>query len=237
MRDISPAAEAAREAHRNKSSGRFEEHHHPEAPLSLAHPLSPAEVKRRNLEAVAAEQAAALVRAKRAMNAACSAVAAHNLAEEGLDVGKVLIEGDDKYWFVCAAETPDGDKLDGAATLRIKDAMHEAGVQYETTLRTEGIDLSRAQHWTPNGYEDDSDDGPAGYIRRNVARTDEAMEAAELDFGDRQSMARDMLTNLRHWSDANDVDLDEALHGSYTVYLEEARDAREYLAEEEKESA
>lgn len=235
---MNPAAEAAREAHRSKTSGRFQEHLHSVSPVTLEAPLSPAQVKRRNLEARAEERAAALVQAKREMNAACCAVAAHNLSEEGLDVGKVLIEGDDKYWFVCEAETPDGDKLDGAATLRIKDAMHEAGVHYETSLRTEGINLSRAQHWTPDGYADeDPDDGPAGYVSRMVTKTDKAMEAAELDFGDPQYMARDMLTNLRHWSDANDVDLDEALRGSYTVYTEEARDAREFLAEEAKANA
>ena len=235
---MNPAAEAAREAHRSKTSGRFQEHLHPVSPVSLEAPLSPAQVKRRNLEARAEERAAALVQAKREMNAACCAVAAHNLSEEGLDVGKVLIEGDDKYWFVCEAETPDGDKLDGAATLRIKDAMHEAGVQYETSLRTEGIDLSRAEHWTPDGYADeDPDDGPAGHVQRIVARTDKAMEAAEIDSESPEIRLRDMFTNIRHWADANDVDLTSAELASYPVYLEEAQDAREFLAEEEKATA
>jgi hypothetical protein len=41
---------------------------------------------------------------------------------------------------------------------------------------------------------------------------------------DPQTTMRDMLTDLRHYAAAHDLDLGEALDGSYQVFLEEHHD-------------
>lgn len=41
---------------------------------------------------------------------------------------------------------------------------------------------------------------------------------------DNKSALRDVLTDLRHWADENEVDLYAALDRSYTVYLQEKAD-------------
>lgn len=59
---------------------------------------------------------------------------------------------------------------------------------------------------------------------QSAAQRVESALAQWNDPDDAQTRIRDMLTDLRHYAAANSIDLEQALDGSYRVFLEEHND-------------
>lgn len=224
---MSMAAEAARESHRNKATGEFQAQFHPEAPISLTPAAAAARNRRDALEAAAIERDREFQAARKAMNESRLEIAALDLQETGMNPGRVVIDGDEKYWYVTEAYDVDGNRLHDNQMIQIQDAMKDAHVQYDMHYRGEGVDLSAL-----GKEEGPGDESPSGYVGRLASSVDDALKAAGVDVEEPQIMARDLLTNVRHWADANGVDMDEAMRGSYGVYIEERMAARQHTEEE-----
>lgn len=216
--DISPAAKARQDSAR-RPNGEFgtQQHQLPDVVLPAEDPAR--KTRRAALEAAAEARDTEYLAAFRTMNDSRTAIAALNLEDDGVAVGRIRIMGDEQYWFVSEASAPAGTALDDADMISIGSAMKDAGVKYDPRY-LEGVDLAAlADH-------EDVDDSPAGYVDRLVDSAGEAFKAAGIEDDTPETMARDLLTNIRHWADANDVDLDQALEGSYRVYVDEAAVAR-----------
>lgn len=221
-----PAEAANLDKFRNKANGRFGNRPFSEPEFTLAPAAAAYESRGNELRAAAEDRDREFMAARREMNDSRARIAAHELQAMGMEPGRVLIEGDDKYWYVREAYGTDGTALHENQLVQIQDAMKEAGVQYDVRYRVDGVDLSQL---SGNGTEA-GDDSPAGYVGRMVEDMGRAFDAAGLEEEDPQIKARDLLTNLRHWADANGVDLEQALSGSYNVYLDESSAARDRTA-------
>lgn len=212
---ISNAAESAREDHRSKATGRFQEHTHPDPGFALAGP-DPRREKRALLERHARDMAVAADEAVRAMNQARATVAAMTLQEQGLDAGRVYIEGDDRHWYVAQAFTKSGAVLDNDAMITIQDAMKDAEVQYEARYRVDGVDLAALQDWTSQS--------PTTKAAERVERA----FAVSVQKDEPATMATDLLTDMRLWAEKEDVDFDDILDRSYGHYEEEKEESETF---------
>jgi hypothetical protein len=60
--------------------------------------------------------------------------------------------------------------------------------------------------------------------RHAVKQLDAVLKRYETEGATKQCALRDLLTDIRHLSDANQLDFYQALDGSYEVYCEERRE-------------
>lgn len=203
---ISNAAEATREDHRSKSTGRFQEHTHADTGLTI----DPAQARRAQAEQHARDMTFAADEAHRAMNQARAAVAAMALHGQGIDAGRVYIEGDSKHWHVSQAFAKDGAVLNNKATTAVQNAMKDAEVVYEARYQADGVDLAGLQDWTPQTP-----------MAKAAARVEKAL-AVSVQKDEPETMATDLLTDLRLWAEKEHVDFEEILETSYQHYEEES---------------
>lgn len=211
QRAISEATRIAREAFRAKSTGRFQEQTHGLPDVALEGP-DPVQERLNLLEKRALEAADAAEAARRTMNLARAEVASLKLFREGIDVGMVYIEGDDRKWYVSEAFTPEGSTLGMEDVADIEEAMKDAGVVYEPRYRIDGVDL---------GQKEQAEQTP---VDKAAGRVEKAL-AASVQKDEPETMATDLLTDLRLWADKEDVDFDYILERSYGHYAEEKEES------------
>lgn len=211
------------EANRNKGNGQFGERRRRAPELTLG-AEDPAIARRERMNNRTEQLLADLSVARRAVNNHRVAIAADELAAEGMAVGRVFIEGDNRSWWVSQAQDPDGGELSFDDAERIRRAMEDAGVEYDMSLRINGADFAALNAET---YEDDlPDDTPAGYVNRQVRDTEKAVASVCANSDDPLIIAQDFLSGFRHWADAKGISFSDAADSSYLIYAEEARNAR-----------
>ena len=205
---INPAAEAAREEHRSKSTGRFEEHTHGLPGITLSGDVNTPVVR---LGDYAEEQKNASLAALRASNKALIAIGARRVAEAMPDVSRVFMEQDDDSWFIRKGFTKDNRELTDVECDEVAELLGERPVTYDSRYEREGIDLEHMRQWLPEGTgPDTAHESPT---QQAIRRASLALKAGDTDppAYDPSVRLADALTDFRHFARENGLDMEQAL--------------------------
>lgn len=199
-----------------ETDGRFGPQPHAEAPLILEDDLlakraTAQDYIKTHVDAVN-EAAQSVYKSTMTLNALC-------LAADGINVGHIFFGGDKENWWVSDAKDAHGQPLDDHDIEIINETLHDSGVGFDVSYKEAGLDLGELAQWTP-AAEPSAAGGGESVTSRATVRVEKALTAAT-PYGEPETRATDLLTDMRHWADKNGVDLDEIYGRSFEHYLEE----------------
>ncbi|MHA7295168.1 hypothetical protein [Arthrobacter sp. HLT1-21] len=212
--------------------GQFAATSHPEPDLSLdASDQTALDPAVENLTAWATEQEDAMLDIQRGISNAGMSVVARTVRAKYPQAAtlQTFLQTDDEatYLRVGSVEDANHQPLDREAAAFVDDLALEQGRIYMLRFAADPVDLKKFADWVP-GKADPLDLAPPEDDLTPEQSSKKRMDTALTGWGDvdddKQVQMRDLLIDLRHHADREDIDLHDALDRSYVYYLEEKND-------------